>query len=149
MKPAPGNPRSVSPLQATPQRPDGRQRAEGHPSPAAGPAALRVVKKLAPHQRGAVALTRQHGDALVCVRHRQDAAGAFRYTTVELLVECKAIAARNDQATGVRIDFRDHALRTELLLHGGHWDSQRRLWIVSRRVATKLGLQGSLVAIEK
>jgi hypothetical protein len=49
-------------------------------------AAPEVVKKRAPHQQGAVAPTRAHGDALVCVRHRQDAAGAFGYTTAELLV---------------------------------------------------------------
>lgn len=111
-------------------------------------AALRVIKKLAPGQRGAVALSRQHGDALVCVRHRQDEAGAFRYTTVELLVACQPIAARNNQAVGIRVDFTDTALRTLLLRHRGRWDPHYRMWIIARSVAAKLGLQGRIVRLD-
>ena len=114
-----------------------------------GTEALRVMKKLAPNQRGAVALTRLHGSALVCVRHRQDAVGAFRYTTVELLVACHAIAARNHHAVGLTIDFRDAELRAKLLKHGGHWDPNCKLWIVTRKVAAQLGLQSRIVSPDK
>ena len=127
-------------------RPRPRHRAEAAPSTGPPePATLRVVKKLSPNQRGAVALTQQYGDALVCVRHRQDAAGAFRYTTVELLVQCRAIAARNNHSVGVRIDFRETALRAKIRADGGAWDPRHKLWTVSRRVAAELGLQHRIV----
>lgn len=50
-------------------------------------AGLRVTRKLSPESRGALKLARQFGDALICVRHRSDDKGEYRYTTVELLVE--------------------------------------------------------------
>ena len=127
-------------------RPRPHQRANAGPSPGPRePATLRVVKKLSPNQRGAVALTQQYGDALVCVRHRQDAAGAFRYTTVELLVECRAIAARTNHAVGVRIDFREADLRASIRARGGAWDPRHKLWTVARKVAAELGLQHRIV----
>ena len=110
-----------------------------------GVTALRVVKKLSPHQRGAMTLTKLYGDSLVCVRHRQDAAGAFRYTTVELLIEHHPIAARNAKPVGVRIDFRETRLRQTIRAHGGQWDSQHRVWVIPRKIAAKLDLQDRIV----
>ena len=46
----------------------------------------RIVKRLAPDQAGAKKLARQYGNALVCVRYRQDPEQGLRYTTVELVV---------------------------------------------------------------
>lgn len=37
-----------------------------------------VIKRMAPHQPGAVKLARRYGDALVCVRYRQDPDGQHR-----------------------------------------------------------------------
>lgn len=45
--------------------------------------ALRVTKKLSPETRGALKLTRKFGDSLVCVGHRSDDKGEYRYTTVD------------------------------------------------------------------
>jgi len=112
---------------------------------ARGVTALHVVKKLSPHQRGAMTLSKLYGESLVCVRHRQDTAGAFRYTTVELLIERHAIAARNTKPVGVRIDFRETQLRQTIRAHGGKWDPKRRVWVISRRVASKLDLQDRIV----
>lgn len=56
---------------------------------------LRVTKTLEPHQPGAIRLAREYGDALPCVRYRQDANGLTRYTTVELIVIRAAVASRH------------------------------------------------------
>ena len=56
------------------------------PTPGALASKLRVTKKLATTNRGAIKLAQQFGNALVCVRHRTDSEARFRYTTVELLV---------------------------------------------------------------
>lgn len=55
---------------------------------------LRVIKKLAPGDRGAKGLASEYGEALICVRHRQDASGTKRLTTVELIVSEKEIHRR-------------------------------------------------------
>lgn len=141
-------PRPQRPDALHPKGPLAESRAQQNardPLSASSVSALHVVKKLSPHQRGAVALTKEYGESLVCVRHRQDAAGAFRYTTVELLIERRPIAARNAQAVGVCIDFRETHLRLAIRAHGGKWDSQQRVWTMPRRMAAKLGLQERIV----
>ncbi len=115
---------------------------KGQPAP--GPA-LRVTKKLSPGQRGAVALTRQFGDALICVRHREDTLGAFRYVTVELLIERTAIVARNQKRVGIRIDFREADLRAAIKRHGATWDAHRKVWAMDRKTVSQLGLQARIV----
>jgi hypothetical protein len=107
--------------------------------------ALRVTKKLSPGQRGAVALTRQFGDSLICVRHREDAVGAFRYVTVELLVDRTAIAARNRKRVGIHIDFRETELRTAIKRCGAAWDSHHKVWAIDRKTVAQLGLQDRIV----
>jgi hypothetical protein len=64
---------------------------------------LRVTKKLSPASRGALKLARQFGDALVCVRHRSDDRGEYRYTTVELLVDKVRVQPRTDQVVGGQV----------------------------------------------
>ncbi len=107
--------------------------------------ALRVTKKLSPGQRGAVSLTRQFGAPLVCVRHREDPMGAFRYVTVELLVERKAIEARNGRPVGVRIDFHEAELRAAIKRCGATWDRHHKVWTLDRKTTAKLGLQDRIV----
>lgn len=106
---------------------------------------MHVTKRLAPGQRGAVALTRRFGESLICVRHREDAVGAYRYVTVELLVDRTAIAARNRRRVGIRLDFRESDLRATLKRHGAAWDPQHRVWAIDRKTAAQLGLQDRIV----
>jgi hypothetical protein len=108
--------------------------------PQANTASLRVTKKLAPEARGALKLARQFGDALVCVRHRSDDKGEYRYTTVELLVEKTPIKARTDQVVQVRIGAEEKSLQTVVRAAGGTWDYKARLWRIPRRVAGILKL---------
>jgi hypothetical protein len=83
---------------------------------------LRVTKKLLPESRGALKLARQFGEALICVRHRSDDKGEYRYTTVELLVEKTPIRPRTDNLVGVRIGPDEKPLQTVVRAAGGTWD---------------------------
>ncbi len=101
----------------------------------------RVVKTLAPTDRGAIALARHYGDALVCVRHRTDAKGKFRHTTVELLVETTPIRPRNQAMVHVRTEPHEQALNAVIKSAGGIWDGRLRLWRLPKRVAGILSLR--------
>lgn len=72
---------------------------------------MRVVKKLAPTNRGAIRLQEQFGQTLICVRHRVDAAAKTRFTTVELLVGSAAIKTRSEKLFEVKIDWEEQSLR--------------------------------------
>jgi hypothetical protein len=103
-------------------------------------ASLRVTKKLSPDSRGALKLSRQYGDALVCVRHRSDDRGDYRYTTVELLVEKTPIRPRSDTLVTIRIAPDEKSLQSLVKAAGGKWDFNLRLWRLPRRVVGLLRL---------
>jgi hypothetical protein len=102
--------------------------------------ALRVSKKLAPTQPGAIKLARRFGDALLCVRYRRSANGSHRYTTVELIVECVPVNKPGaDGIVGVRIGYEESQLRALAREHGATWDRAARLWRMPLRAAKRLG----------
>ncbi len=102
----------------------------------------RVTKKLSPLQAGARKLTRLYGDALVCVRYRQDLQGHYRYTTVEIVVERMPLVRRTAMAkrVKVRIAFQETHLHQTAEDHGATWDDRTCLWEMPLGVAKKLGL---------
>jgi hypothetical protein len=106
--------------------------------------ALRVVKKLAPDQPGALKLAQKYGDALICVRHRVDPTGQVRTTTVELRVDQAPIRPRVDRTVGVRIDYAERSLQVAAKAAGATWDPQARLWRMPIRVADALGLRARI-----
>lgn len=104
-----------------------------------------VIKRMAPHQPGAVKLARRYGDALVCVRYRQDPDGQHRCTTVELVVERVPIVRRPVRLVGVRLQHDEKALRVQLLREGAVWDAAARLWRAPRAAVKALGLAARVV----
>jgi hypothetical protein len=116
-----------------------------NPKPKPTTSSLRVTKKLAPESRGALKLARQFGEALVCVRHRTDDRGEYRYTTVELLVEKAPIRPRTDRIVAIRTSPAERSLHTVLRAAGGTWDYKARLWRIPRRVAGILKLVNRIV----
>ena len=106
---------------------------------------LKVLKKLSPHQAGARKLAQKYGEALVCVRHRTDAKGLYRYTTVELLVDKTNVQARSERIVSLKIDFNEGALRSVIRAAGGSWDQESKLWLLPRRVAGVLNLLDRVV----
>lgn len=101
---------------------------------------LKVLKKLAPNQPGAIKLARLYGEALVCVRHRTDSEGLSRITTVELVVERTPIQPRTDTIVGVKINYGEPELQSVAKAAGATWDPSTKLWRMPKRVATALNL---------
>lgn len=118
----------------------------------------RVVKRLAPHQPGALKLARRYGETLVCVRYRRDADGTTRYTTIELIVDTAPVAPKRQAPrtperaparsaiVGVRIALLHTAeLRAQACALGATWDPRRNLWLMPRHVAQQLGLTRQII----
>lgn len=106
---------------------------------------LRVTKTLGPDRPGAVRLARQYGEALLCVRYRQDPKGLTRFTTVELIVDRVPISTKSTRIVGVRITFNEEELRLRARNAGAKWDKEARLWRMPLSVAHALGLTGRVV----
>lgn len=105
----------------------------------------RVMKTLAPTDRGAITWAQHYGEALVCVRHRTDAKGKVRHTTVELVVQSTPIKPRTAKTVQVRIDPHERPLHAMVRTAGGIWDPKTRLWRLPSRVATILNLRSRVV----
>ena len=109
------------------------------------PERYRVIKTLSPSDRGAIELARRYGDALVCVRHRTDAKGKVRHTTVELVVDRTPIRPRPVRMVGIKVDAHERPLQAMLKAAGARWDPESRLWRLPRRVAGILNLRQRIV----
>lgn len=110
-------------------------------------AATHVVKCLSASQPGALKLARRFGDALVCVRHRHDPVGRYRYTTVELVVDEAPVGRQTkfDAMVMVHLAFNETELRQLVLAHGALWNAGRRLWSMPRGTAKALRLLARIV----
>lgn len=106
---------------------------------------LHVTKTLEPDQPGAVRLTQKYGDALLCVRYRQDALGLVRFTTVELIVDEAQISAKSKRVVGVRVEYVEEGLRARVRNAGARWDVESKLWRMPLSVACALGLTDRVV----
>ncbi len=107
----------------------------------------RVIKTLAPTDRGAIALAQHYGDALICVRHRTDAKGRVRYTTVELLVQSVPVKPRSVHEVRVKIAPHERALHAMVKAAGGRWDPTAHVWRLPSRVASILHLRNRIVQV--
>lgn len=104
---------------------------------------LRVVKTLQPLRPGTIKLCRRFGDALLCVRYRQDAPGMRRYTTVELIIdEAPITGPRIAQRTfHVRIGRLETALQVLARANGARFDPRSKLWMMKGSTVRRLGLE--------
>lgn len=103
----------------------------------------RVTKTLRPHQGGTLKLLRRYGEALLCVRYREDAHGRQRCTTVELVIDESPVQRRLTDRTLVQVamPFGDlQAMRRAKAL-GARWDRAHRRWMLSLKMAKALGLR--------
>jgi len=106
---------------------------------------LRVIKKIAPNQRGAKSLSVEFGDRLVCVRHRIDATGTKRLVSVELTVSEKVIARRPGPTVDVALKVYEKDIQAKLKAVGARWDASAEVWSVRRSTAIALGLKQRIV----
>lgn len=107
----------------------------------------RVLKTLAPTDRGALELARRYGDALVCVRHRTDPKGQVRHTTVELLISSEPIRKRSVTMVLVQTHPSERGLHAAIRAAGGVWEARQQLWRLPSRVVTILNLRHRVVGM--
>jgi hypothetical protein len=102
----------------------------------------RVVKKIAPHRPGTRKLSLRFGQALVCVRHREDARGLTRFITVELVVHESPIQRRkpDHELLTVRLEPTRPQLVAKVVAAGGVWDPRLQAWHLTRKAARQLHL---------
>ncbi|MBK7616634.1 MAG: hypothetical protein IPJ08_20025 [Burkholderiales bacterium] len=105
----------------------------------------RVLKTLSPEQPGTMRLLRRYGDALVCVRYREDPQRAQRYTTVELIVDRRPFRPRGDPQVAVQIDYAEARLRQRAQELGAEWNPTKRAWVMPFSVAERLKLLDRIV----
>jgi hypothetical protein len=118
----------------------------GHRLPAPGddPSRWRVAKKIGPGQRGAVKLARMHGEALVCVRYRENEDGIVRLTTLELVVERAVIQKRDDPVVAFKIKPEELEFRHLAQAKGAKYDGKNFMWKVARSQVLWMGLKARI-----
>ncbi len=106
----------------------------------------RVTKTLRPHQPGTLKLLRHYGDALVCVRYREDGRGRRRCTTVELVIDEGPVRRRPSERSivYVPIALNESDLRRRASAMGAIWSPEYHAWRMTLRAATALGIEGRL-----
>ncbi len=107
--------------------------------------AMRVMKTIAPDERGSKSLTAEYGANLVCVRHRLDTSGAKRLTTVELIVSEKIINRRPGPTVDISLLPREKHLHARLKAAGARWHKSEEVWSIRRSTAVALGLKERIV----
>jgi hypothetical protein len=121
--------------------------AETSPTPA--PNALRhgaVTRTLWPPAAGTKRWQELYGDALLCVRHRHDAAGLRRVITVELVVGTVARRpgqpAMQDRARyPVKLARCERELKAALKIRHAWWDPESGCWYVYGSTIRELHLE--------
>ena len=108
----------------------------------------RVIKKILANQPGAIKLARRFGQALVCVRYRNNENGSVRYTTVELLVDQAPVRKRTRDAdiVALKLVIGEVELRQRIQASGGQWDARALVWRLPRGAVKRLGLLDRVVA---
>jgi hypothetical protein len=99
-----------------------------------------VIKKLHPTQKGSLRWQSRYGAALVCVRYRDDARHATRYTTVELVVDIRRIAPHPGTLVLVPINAFDETKRQQAVELGAKWKRRDKAWLMTLDAAKRLGL---------
>ncbi len=118
---------------------------------------IEVRQTLKPGEAGTRRLAARFGDKLVCMRYRVDAARGVRYTTVELIVDQAPLAGRKTRVSspavpdrnpmvGVKIFYREGALREKAKEGGAIWRPRQKLWEMSLQTARRLGLGNRIVS---
>jgi len=126
-------------------------RAETSAKPA--PNALRngaVTRTLWPPAPGTKRWQQLYGEALVCVRHRHDAAGLRRVITVELAVG--AVARRRGQPAlqdraryPVQLVAGERELKAALKIRQAWWDPESGCWYVYGSTIRELHLEDRIL----
>ena len=103
-----------------------------------------MAKKIKPSQRGAIKITRNYGNELLCVRYRENPDGTERLTTVELVVERVMIQKRDDPIVSFKIKSDEVDLRRLAQCKGATYDSKNQMWSLVRSEVLRMGLRSRI-----
>jgi hypothetical protein len=92
--------------------------------------------------RGALKLSREFGETLICVRYRLSPDGRHRMTTVELEMGRVAVQKRANPPVSVKIYPSEARLVAGAKAKGAWFNAKTRLWRMRRNDAQALGLGG-------
>ena len=108
-----------------------------------------VLRKIAPHQPGAIRLAERFGATLVAVRYRQSPDPRRRFITVELVVDELPVQRRTKGNTLVRVHIaaNEGVLQSAAKRYGAKWDRVAKVWVMSRAVARELRLTDRIVEL--
>jgi|CXWL01.1.fsa_nt_gi hypothetical protein len=107
-----------------------------------------VGKTMQTDARGAIKLTRQFGETLICVRYRLSPDGSTRVTTVELEVDRVAVQRKANPAVSVKIYASETKLVTRAKEKGAWFNSKTRLWRMHQNDAFALGIADRVARAE-
>jgi hypothetical protein len=107
-----------------------------------------VAKTMQVDTPGAIKLSRQHGDRLVCVRYRISPDGNERLTTIELVVDHVRVQKKSNPLVAVKIYASEHTLITRAKARGARFNPKTRLWRMLRNDAHTLGLANRIAKPE-
>ena len=106
---------------------------------------------LKPGQNGTKKLVQKYGRRLVAVRYRYDVYQRIRLKTVELVEEelpWDPLRPPDDdphRMVLLRIGYNEDRLRGSIKAAGGMWLPERKLWQLSYRLASAMGLSSRIV----
>lgn len=105
-----------------------------------------VTKTLRPPQPGTLRLQERFGDALLCVRHREDPCGLRRFVTVELVVDVRPTSRARRPGVEramfpLQVPPTDRVLRATVKQAGARWHPAERLWYLPAGTIRQLGLE--------
>lgn len=109
-----------------------------------------VVKTVPAGAAGSRRWSDLHGHALVCVRHRHDAMGLIRYTTVELVVDGRPRHPREFANATFGLGIARHpapALESLLAEAGARWEPREGAWRLRGEAIWRLGLASRIVTL--
>lgn len=111
---------------------------------------MRTLKTLRPGDKGTKELVARYGTSLLCVRYastRKATPGGATGSRAPFAVGCSAtrkvaLARRRstDRKVALRIHWGETEVRHQIKSAGGWWDPNRRLWLLRRDQAERLGL---------
>lgn len=106
------------------------------------PDVWRVISTFRPGDRGTKRLVRDWGHRLVCVRYRYNPCLNRRIKTAEIVMDEAPWRRKKDVDVGVWIQSWENDLRRAIVAAGGEWDRGLGVWILARKQASRLGLDG-------
>lgn len=109
-----------------------------------------VIKTIMAGQSGSKRWQTQFGDALLCVRYREDLATRRRYTTIEIVVDERDMPPPQPRyaptdTVAIRIALEEGELRGKVKAVGGQWDHKAKLWRVMYAQIQALALESRIV----